>query len=130
MSRVKALRAAIQDFLKSVHPRVHYHRADPNGAYPRLVFDLPTSFDDGNFEIFQLEVDGWDNNPDTSALEDLMAAVDGDGDLDNPTGLNKRTIDADNLTAQVYREQRLSVPDDDPRIRHRQYTYQVRVFKG
>ena len=84
MSRVKALRAAIQDFLKSVHPRVHYHRADPNGAYPRLVFDLPTSFDDGNFEIFQLEVDGWDNNPDTSALEDLMAAMDGDGGPGQP----------------------------------------------
>lgn len=130
MSRSSLLRRVLQDFLLSVCARVYYQRAAPEAAFPRLVFDLPNSFDDGQFEVYRLEVDGWDDSSDTSVLEDLMAAVDGDGDMESPTGLHRKVLSTDDLTATVFRESRLSLIDDDERLRRRQYVYAVKVYKG
>lgn len=130
MSRSSLLRAALQDLLLTACPRVYYQRAAPDAEYPRLVFDLPNSFDDGQFEVYRLEVDGWDDTADTAALEALMAAVDGDGDHAAPTGLHRRVLSVGDLTATIYRESRLSLVDDDERLRRRQYVYTVKVYKG
>ncbi|MDZ4063483.1 MAG: hypothetical protein U1E22_02340, partial [Coriobacteriia bacterium] len=88
-NRVSLLRQALQSFLLSVCPRVSYGRADPVAPFPRLVFDLPNSHDDGEVEVFLLDVDGWDDSTDTTALETLMAAVDGDGAHQNASGLHR-----------------------------------------
>lgn len=121
MSRSSLLRRAILAALLAVHPRVYYQAADPGAAFPYLVFDLPNAVENDIPEVFRLEVDGWDDSQDTTALETLMGAVD--------EALHKRRI-VDYVAATVYRDNRLSLRDDDPRLRRRQYVYQVRVYTG
>lgn len=121
MSKVVELRKQIRSFLKSVHPRVFFEIAPDDALYPYLVFDLPNSIDDGSMERFMLDVDGWDNSADTTALETLME------NLDNV--LHRKTVMMGNISATIYRENRLTLPDDDKRIRRRKYVYQIRTHE-
>jgi hypothetical protein len=130
MSKIIKIRTDIQSFLKSIHPnvtidgksksRVHYEAAPDDTPYPFLVYDLTNSTDDGTMENFVLEIDGWDKNADTTDLETMMS------DLD--AGLHRRTTVVDNVSLTFYRENRLTVPDPDSRLRRRQYVYQIRVY--
>lgn len=129
MNKPSELRAAIQAVLDGLHPRVFYQAARGNPEFPYLVWDLTRAFDDGNTEVYLLEVDGWDQAKDTTALEDLMETVDGDGDLVAPSGLHRRVLNVPGqVAATIYRESRQSIPDEDDRIRRRRYTYEVRVI--
>jgi hypothetical protein len=120
MSKVIELRKAILSYLKSIHPRVYFQIAPEGAAFPYLVYDLPNSTDDAVMERFVLEVDGWDNSKDTTAVETLMDSVDKE--------LHRKTVILINsISATFYRESRLSLLDDDPRIRRRKYVYQVRT---
>lgn len=122
--KVIELRMAVQSLLKSVHPRIYFEVAAKKKDYPYLVFDLPNSIDDGSMENFVLEVDGWDSpdDGDTTALEVLMHGVD--------VALHRAVIRTTNSVLIIYRENRLSLRDDDERIRRRKYRYQVRIFGG
>lgn len=131
-SRYRDLRIAVATFLKTKHPRVHFQQADDKATFPYLVFDLPNAFNTGESpEVYVLDVDGWDDSPNTEALEDLMALVDGDGNPANPSGLRRRVLVlSDGSRAAVYRDSVLAPPPptDEPRLRRRRYTYQVRVY--
>lgn len=131
-SRYRDLRIAIAAFLRSKHPRVYFQQADNKAAFPYLVFDLPNTIDTGESpEVYVLDVDGWDDSPDTGALEDLMALVDGDGDPTNPSGLQRHVfILPAGSRAAVYRDSVLAPPPpaDEPRLRRRRITYEVRVY--
>lgn len=132
MSKVIELRDMIKDYIKTVHPRVYFQAAPKNAIFPYIVFDLPNSIDDGSMENFVLDIDGWDNEIDTTALETLMAAIDGDGVKLNPSGLHRKTVILpDDTSATFYRENRLSIIDEDKKeIRRRKIIYQVRTHKG
>lgn len=121
---VMALRKALAERLKLTHPRVYYEAASDKAVMPYLVFELPNSFDDGTMEQFVLDVDGWDEpvSGDTTALENMMAAADG--------VLQRAVILANGLAFIIYRDNRMTVDDDDKRIRRRKYIYQVRVYGG
>jgi hypothetical protein len=59
-----------------------------------------------------------------------MSEIDGNGDKLNPTGLNKKTVSIDGvITATFYRENRLSLIDDNPKIRRRKYIYQIKTHE-
>ncbi|NOU63177.1 hypothetical protein GC096_03835 [Paenibacillus sp. LMG 31461] len=124
MSKVIALRTAIQSMLKAQHPRVYYELASESASFPYLVYDLPNSFDDGTMENFVLHVDGWDSpvNGDTIALETLMEKID--------QSLHRKVIRTNGMAFIIYRDNRLSLLDDDKRIRRRKIIYQVRTFGG
>jgi hypothetical protein len=118
--KVIELRKAILSFLKIKHPRAYYQAAPDNAAFPYLVFDLPNSTDDGAMERFILEVDGWDKSKDTIAIETLMDSVDKE--------LHRKTVIlADAISATFYRENRIPLRDDDPKLCRRKYVYQVRT---
>lgn len=120
MTNIVELRKAIVSTLKSINPRVYFQRAPDTAVFPYLVYDLPNSFNDDP-QIFTLDIDGWDNSKDTTAIETLMQSVD---DL-----LNKKTIyTAGKVSATFYRDSKLGLIDDDPRINRRKYSYQIRVF--
>lgn len=128
MNRSSELRKAIQADLLAIHPRAFFQKADAQAEFPYLVFDLQST-DDGDTEVFLLDIDGWDDIPDTTRLEDMMGAVDGDGDIENPSGLHRRVINVPGkVTGTIYRESRLSPIDDDARLRRRRYQYQIRVI--
>lgn len=124
MSKVIELRKVISSYLKSKHLRVYFEAAPENAIYPYLVYDLPNSSDDGSMEQFVLDVDGWDApaNLDTTALETMMDTVD--------TGLHRKTVSISGLAMTFYRENRLTLTDEDVRIRRRKYVYQVRTHAG
>lgn len=124
MMKVIELREAITAALKSVHPRVYYEVAHDKEQFPFLVVNLPDAIDDGTLEQFVLDVDGWDapSNGDTTALEMMMDAVD--------KILHRMIVTVDDeLAMMFYRDNRLVLTDDDPRIRRRKYIYQVRTFE-
>jgi len=124
MIKVIEIREIIQTTLNSVHPRVYYRSAPDNAAFPYLVYDLPNSTDDGTLEQFVLDVDAWDlpTSGDTTALETLIDSAD--------KSLHRKTFTInDDLAVTFYRENRLTLTDDDPNIKRRKYIYQVRTFE-
>jgi hypothetical protein len=121
MIKTVELRKAIQASLKSIHARVYFQHAPDKTTYPYVVYDLPNSTDDGLMERFVLEVDGWDDSKDTNGIETLMNSVD--------SKLHRKVLVVNGELALIfYRENRLSLPDDDPRIRRRKYVYQIRTY--
>lgn len=126
------LRKLLQAYLKTIHPRVFFQTAPEPQSYPYLVIDFPNLYDDGeSSSMVTVDIDGWDApaDGDTTALETMMAVVNGNGDIVNPTGLNKRTLASDTLKASFYLDRKIPLTDPDPRIRRRKYVYQVRVFE-
>lgn len=118
----------IRSYLITKHPRVYKAKAPATAQFPYITFRLPSSFNTNPSEDFTLEVDTWDDKEDTTALETLADSIDGDGDSLNPTGLDKKTIVSNGLTATFYREARGEIEDDDPRINRRQLRYRVRTY--
>ena len=122
MIKIIELRTAIQALLETLHARVYFHDVPDDATMPYLVFDLPNSIDSGALENFVLDVDGWDANSDTTALETMMGTVD--------DGLHKKTIlVTDKIGIILYRENRLGGEDDDVRIKRRKYIYQARTYQ-
>ena len=122
MIKIIELRTAIQALLETLHARVYFHDVPDDATMPYLVFDLPNSIDSGALENFVLDVDGWDANSDTTALETMMGTVD--------DGLHKKTILVTyKIGIILYRENRLGGEDDDVRIKRRKYIYQARTYQ-
>lgn len=123
MIKMIEIRKIINTSLKSIHPRVYYRNAPDGAAYPYLVYDLPNSYDEGDLEQFVLDVDAWDvPNGDTTVLETLIDSAD--------KTLHRKTTTLNNeLAVTFYRENRLTLTDDDPNIKRRKYTYEARTFE-
>jgi hypothetical protein len=120
MIKMVELRKAIQAILATVGT-VYYQQAHDNAVYPYLVYDFPNSTDDGTLERFVMDLDGWDDKADTTALETLMDEAD--------TLLHRANLyTEDKVCASIYRENRLSLTDEDRRIRRRKIIYQVRTY--
>jgi hypothetical protein len=124
-------RKVLNNYLKSIHPRVYFQAAPGDADYPYIVYDFPSINSDGETqEIIIVDIDGWDrpDSGDTTQLENLMSSINGNGDLTNPTGLNKKTLDAAEIVASFYLDSKLPLTDTDPLIKRRKYIYQARLF--
>lgn len=122
MIKVLEMRIAINQLLKTLHPRVFFHTADKDADFPHVVFDLPNSNDIGTLENFVLDIDVWDTNEDTTELETLIDTID--------INLHKKTIFIEGKMGIIfYRENRLTLSDDDPRIHRRKYIYQAKTYQ-
>jgi len=129
-----ALRKLINAYLetKISSDRVYYEDAPVETVPPYIIFTFgPATQLDESVENVILEINGWDVPADnsTAALEQLMEDIDGDGDLTDPSGLNQLTLRNDDISIQVRRETRLTVPDEDKTIKHKLYTYVVSVYE-
>jgi hypothetical protein len=127
MNKIIEIRKAVNAFLKSKHPRVYFEAAPKGAEYRYIVYDLPNSNDDGSMEQFILEIDGWDApaNKDTLPIEELMSLI--DEGIEGVGGLHRKTISIPGLSMTFYRENRISLRDDNELIRRRKYVYQVRT---
>jgi len=116
------LRKALNSYLKTIHPRIYFQQAPELATFPYLVYDFQNINDDGESrEIAVIDIDGWDVNPDTTALETLMTSIN--------AGLNKSTLTSGDLTATFYLDTKIPLTDDVPEIRHRKYIYQAKLFR-
>jgi hypothetical protein len=116
------IRTTINTLLKTLHPRVFFQIAPDTAVMPYIVFDLPNSVDLGTLENFVLDIDVWDDNDDTTTLETLINTID--------IELHKKAIlITDKVGIVIYRNNRLTLTDDDPRIRRRKYIYQARTYQ-
>jgi hypothetical protein len=122
MDKMIELRKVIQTYLKSKHARVYFQVAPDNATYPFVVYELPNSIDDGAMERFVLDIDVWDDESDTTSLETLASNID--------NGLHRLTVMSNGLGCTFYRENRMSMTDDDSRLRRRKLIYQIRTHEG
>lgn len=115
------LRKALHLLLKQYHSKLYFMQASSTATFPYIVYDLPNSFTDSQQEIFSLDIDIWDNNADTTALEtltdQLWKGLDGHGHIDQ------------NIQFSLYRENRLTVTDDDSSIKRRKLVFQLRYLE-
>lgn len=115
-----ALRKSLTTFLKTIHPRLYFQRAPSTAVFPYLVFDFQLYPDGESFELCTLAVDGWDNNPDTTELETLMALV---------KSLDKKSLTNTEQSVTFYLDNMLPLTDDDESIRRRQYNFSGKLFR-
>ena len=117
------LRGQIQTLLKTINDNVFFMVAKDDATFPYIVFDLPNSIDSGHLENFVFDIDVWDDSTDTTALETLCSSID--------SVIHQHTIVVNNSFGVVfYRDSRLTLTDEDPRVRRRKYTYQARVYQN
>lgn len=114
------LRTALHQLLKQYHSQVYFMQAPDTATFPYVVYDLPNSFTDEQQEIFNLDIDIWDHSTDTKALEtltnQLWKGLDGHRHIDSK------------LQFSLYRENRLTLTDDDSSIKRRKLIFQLRYF--
>ena len=117
------LKQSIYQRVSQVADRVYDSRTPTDKDYPYVNIRYPTIGE--NDESFRqsviLEIDIWDNNTDTTALENLTDAIDG--------ALN-RVVDT-TFFYRIYRlnPYRFEIDEADENIRRRQLRYQILQFR-
>ena len=119
--RMINFRKAMKAYLNSlVDQEVYFMDAPDIKTYPYAVYSFEVSSDGECEETILLDIDGWDEAKDTTALETMMANLD---------GLDKHVINTVNFSAVFYRENRLNLKDESPRLKRRRYTYSGKMFE-
>jgi hypothetical protein len=114
------IRTQVQSYLTEKHSRVYYQVAPDNAIYPYIVYDIVNIFDDGeNTQLISLDIDGWDDESNTTALETLMQTID----------FNKLVLTSDDLSVIFYLENKIPLRDDEEKLNRRKYTYTGRLFE-
>ena len=106
--------------LRTAHERVYKEIAPQDATFPYVVYRLPTSNDTEGREDFILEIDIWDNNTNTTALETLTESID--------RKLNRFKYVDSKLSACSYRINRMMIPDPDTSIKRRQLRYEIKTY--
>jgi hypothetical protein len=124
MVKMIEVRRHLQALATSASPNVYYQKAPEDAVFPYAVLDIPNSTDDGTLERLICDVDGWGAYEDTSALENMMDAI------DKAFHRTKVTIEngGQQLVIMIYRENRLTFDETERRIHRRRYVYQVRTY--
>lgn len=126
------IRTALNNYLKTLHPRVYFQDAPKDAPFPYIVYSVSMYPDGEGFERVVLDIDGWDsnNNNDATVIENLMQKVNGyigaDGEIIQ--GLDKKTLTTDNMSVVFYLDSKLPVEDTDKRIKRRKYSYTGKLY--
>lgn len=120
-AKMKEVRQAINTKLKSIHPKTYFLQSPSTAPFPRLIYSIEiTDLEDG-LRLVTLDVDGWDNKEDTTALEDLMISVKNE--------FNKNLVINDQLFISFYLDKQLALPDDNPQLNRRTNTFLGRLYE-
>lgn len=119
-----ALGTAIRTKLLDLHPRVYFEDAPKTAAMPYLEYSFaPSMTISESQEMVQVEIDGWDKPPtgDNTALDTIM------GSLETLAG---QVLTHGDVTAVLFLDNRLSIPDDNKQIKHRRYIFSAIVHRN
>ena len=128
---------ALVDFLTAIQTRIatlasreyYGETVDPNAQLPYVTWKYATTNDIEDLEDFIIEVDVWDSASDATAIEGMVAAIDGDGARTNPSGLHYYHYGSGaRPTFRMFRINRLALPTLDENLLRRQLRYRVRVY--
>lgn len=115
------IRKLLHSRLKAIHPRVYFLNAPETAQFPYLVYSFEITYLEDDLNLLTLDVDGWDNTADTTALETIMTNV--------HESFKKATIITDDLMVRFHADRRLPVEDDDPSLNRRTNIYLGRLFE-
>lgn len=127
---------------------VYFQVAPDTASYPYAVYDFQLYDFDESSQRITMDVDAWDDEVDTTALDTLIAEVDVDKDvistIDYVLYNNVENIDMDSadylfearnefdyfflgelhyLSIVLFRESRIPLTDEDEKIKRRRYSY-------
>ena len=114
------LRIELNKILKTIHPRVYFMKAPDTVVFPYVVYDLPQSYFDDGLEVFNLDIDVWDDKTDTTEIETLAQSI--------WNTLHKYYFINNDIQFTTYRINRMTIQDDDPRIRRRTLMFNIRYY--
>jgi len=101
----------------------------PTTKIPYVTWRYTTTVDVEDLEDFIIEVDITGHGPDTTTIEGIVAAIDGNGNRTNPTGLHYwHSGSGARPTFRMFRINRLTLPTTDEKIQRRQLRYRGRVY--
>ena len=122
--------AAVQTRIATLATRVNYGEiVDPTVKLPYVNWRYTTTSDVESLEDFIIEVDITDSGTDATRIEGIVAAIDGDGALTSPTGLNYYHYGSGaRPTFRMFRINRLALPALDENLLRRQLRYRVRTY--
>lgn len=126
------LRQILQSYLESIHSNVFFQLAPENTPFPYVIFDfLPSINISEHHEIVPVDIDVWDLpiNNDTTVIETLISSINGDGNISDPTGLNKKTFETENMAVSFYLESKLTLQADNKQLKRRKYSYLAKIFE-
>jgi len=69
------LRKATMRELKKYHDKVYFHQAPKDVTYPYVVQSFPNSFVNGDQEIFNMDIDVYDDKDDTTEIETIASNI-------------------------------------------------------
>lgn len=108
--------------LSQAQKPVYFEQAPSGASYPYIVFKVPDSVNvESDRQDYSLIIDVWDNQADTTALENLTSDVD--------KLLHKLRVTDENQFLMFERENRLMIPDEDTAIKRRQLQYTVKQYE-
>jgi len=114
------LKQALYELLESVHARVYHKKANDQAVFPYLVYSISNSLVNGDQETFIMDVDVWDDDPDTTSIDTISDAV--------WKKLHKHHHLDDDIQFSIYRQTRFSVEDDDNRLGRIKMTFEIKYF--
>lgn len=107
--------------LRSVYSKIYLENAPQGTQYPYVTYNLSNSDDDFQKEDFTMEVDIWDDDPDTTEIENITDNI-------NKAFHRLHYYSANCFQADFYRVNRLMLEDNNPRIRRRQLRFKASVY--
>ena len=129
---VKELKTAIYEFLITKTTNVYDTQSPSKIVYPYVIYTLDLSSTDTNEvrEDFDLTIDVFDNCQfDSSALDVLVSAIDGDGAIVSASGLHRKHYYVSGvLQADIYRNGRNILAEENENIGHVELSYDVMSY--
>lgn len=120
-TRTNDLKELVQTKLKTLTTDVYFEQARDNALYPHIVFSLrEVNLNDLHRQDYILEVDVWDKENDTTAVDALADNVE---DL-----LHMQNLPQTNILPTFYKIDRKSIVDSDKKIKHRLVRFQIQNY--
>lgn len=122
INREALLRKYLENIFQSITDNHFYEDAPSSVGTPYIVYEFEPTFDDGLTEVYPLVVEGWDTNPDTTKLVNLMSEVD--------NTLHRLRGNVGGIFFTFYRTSRRPLRDPNKKIKRRQIEFEIRVMGG
>lgn len=98
-----------------------YEEADQDTSYPYKVFSLKRISENDGIQLYNLEVNVWDQHPYYSRAESIMDALD--------EKLHRCNQLSEKYFIRFFRGQRQPVPDQDKTIKRVREQFELRVYE-